>query len=155
MPLYKSLIFFILLVVSSSSILTFRYSFYLFLKCLLTLSLILLRLSTLHWLGACSHCIWTFFLWSKNRKNSSSNRGLCFFKLHRFRLWSTEIFLYSLIFSQALFMFYLSFKSSKAANMFYILIWYCFLTSSTLSFLRLNLPHRNSGLRVYLLPIFP
>ena len=31
-PLYKSLIFFILLLVSSSSILAFRYSFFLFLK---------------------------------------------------------------------------------------------------------------------------
>jgi len=34
-PLYKSLIFLISLLVSSSSILAFRYSFFLFLKCVL------------------------------------------------------------------------------------------------------------------------
>ena len=42
---YKSLIFFMLLLVSSSLILTFRYSFFLFLKCLLTSHLTLFRIS--------------------------------------------------------------------------------------------------------------
>jgi len=36
-----------------------------------------------------------------------------------------------------------SFQFSKAANLFEILIWYCFLTSSSLSFLRFNLTTSN------------
>jgi hypothetical protein len=43
---------------------------------------------------------------------------------------------------------------SKAANLFVISIWYCFLTPSSFSFLRLNLPHQTSVLLVYLLPVF-
>src|SRR5215475_12561829 len=45
MPLYKSLILFILLLVSSSSILPFKYAFFLFLKCLLASRLTLFRVS--------------------------------------------------------------------------------------------------------------
>ena len=55
MPLYKSLMFWILLLFSSSSILALRYAFFLFLKCLLTSRLMLFRLSTLFWLGSCIH----------------------------------------------------------------------------------------------------
>ena len=43
-----------------------------------------------------------------------------------------------LMFSQTLFMSSLPLKFSKAANLFEILIWYYFLTSSSISFLRLN-----------------
>jgi hypothetical protein len=43
------------------------------------------------------------------------------------------------MFFQSLFMSSLSLQFSKAVNLFEILIWYCFLTSSLLSFLRLNL----------------
>ena len=43
------------------------------------------------------------------------------------------------MFSKVLFMSSLSLKFSKATNLFEISIWYCFLTSSSLSFLRLNL----------------
>jgi len=51
MPLYKSLMFWILLLVSSSSILALRYAFFLFPKCLLTSRLTLFRISTLLWFG--------------------------------------------------------------------------------------------------------
>src|SRR5215470_18049717 len=54
-PLYKSLIFLFLLFVSSSLILAFRYSFFLFLKCLLASCLTLCRLSPLFWFGSCNH----------------------------------------------------------------------------------------------------
>ena len=58
--------FFILLLISSSSISPFRYSFFLFLKCLLASYLTLFRLSTLLWFGSYTHCTLTCFLWSKN-----------------------------------------------------------------------------------------
>jgi len=50
-------IFFILLIFSSSSILAFRYFFFLFPKCLLASRLTLFRLSTFLWLGSCNLCI--------------------------------------------------------------------------------------------------
>jgi hypothetical protein len=40
------------------------------------------------------------------------------------------------MFYQALFMYSRSFKFSKATNLFYISVWYCLLTSSSLGFLR-------------------
>jgi len=49
--------FLILLLASSSSILAHIYAFLLFLKCLLTSRLTLIRLSTLLWLGSYIHCI--------------------------------------------------------------------------------------------------
>jgi len=54
MPLYKSLILFILLLVSSSSILAFTYSFFLSLKCLLATRPTLFRLAALFWFGSCN-----------------------------------------------------------------------------------------------------
>jgi hypothetical protein len=51
--------------------------------------------------------------------------------------------IFSLMFSHALFMFSFSFKFSKYGNLFEILILYCFLTFSSFSFLRLNLPSSN------------
>ena len=51
--------------------------------------------------------------------------------------------MFPLMFSQALFMASSSHKFSKAANLFVISIWYCFLTSSSFSFLRLNLSPSN------------
>jgi hypothetical protein len=75
-PLHKSPIFFILMLVSSSSILAFRHSFLLFLKCLLASRLTLFRLSTLFWFGFCTHCL-ACYLWSKkNTKHFSPNHGL-------------------------------------------------------------------------------
>ena len=59
MPLYKSLMLRILLLASSSSILALKYSFFLFLKCLLTSHLTLFKLSTLLWHGSCTHYIYT------------------------------------------------------------------------------------------------
>ena len=139
MPLYKSLIFFILLLASSSSFLAFIYAFFLFLKYLLASCLTVFRLSTLLWLGSCTHCILACFLWSKRLQHSSSNHGLCHFNSCSPRLSLAEVLIISLMFSQALFMSLSSLKFSKAANLFEISIWYCFLTSSSFSFLRLNL----------------
>ena len=104
---------------------------------------------------SCNHCIVASFLWFKKRKHSSSNRGLCCFHLYRLRLCLAEVLIFSLMFSEGLFMSSLSFRFSKAAYLFEILFWYCFLTSSSLSFLRLNLSHQTSVLLVYLLLIFP
>jgi hypothetical protein len=50
--------------------------------------------------------------------------------------------IFSCMFSQALFMFLLSFKFSKAADLFEILIGYCFLMPSSLSFPRLSFHFR-------------
>ena len=70
MPLYMSVIFLILLLVSNSSILAFRYSFFLCLKCLLASLLTLFRLSTLLWFGSCNHCILAHFLCCKGQQHS-------------------------------------------------------------------------------------
>jgi len=78
-------IFFISLLVSSLSILAFRYAF-LFLKCLLASHLTLFRLSAFFWFGFCNHCILAWFLWSKKSKHSSSNHGLWCFNSYRTRL---------------------------------------------------------------------
>jgi len=63
--LYMFLIFLVLLLVSSSSILAFRHSFFLFLKCLLFSHLTVFQSSTFLWLGFCNHCILACFLWSR------------------------------------------------------------------------------------------
>jgi hypothetical protein len=50
-----------------------------------------------------------------------------------------DVSIFSLMFSQALFMSSLSLKFSKAANLCENLTWCCFLTSSSISYLRLIL----------------
>jgi len=55
-----------------------------------------------------------------------------------------EVLIFSLMFSQALFMSSLSLKFSKAANLFEISIWYCFLTCNSFIFPRLNHTPSNS-----------
>jgi hypothetical protein len=87
--------------------------FVLFLKFLLSLCLTLFRLSILLWFGSCNHCILACFLWSKNCKHSLSNHGLCCFNSHRRRLSLAEVLIFSLLFSQALFMSSLLFSSPK------------------------------------------
>ena len=139
MPLYMFLIFLILQLVSSSLILAFRYSFFLFLKCLLASRLTLFRLTTLLCLGSYARCILACFLWSKEPKHFSSNHGLCCFSSCRPRLTLAEVLIFSVMFSEALFMSLQSHKFSKAANLFVISVRYCYLTSSSFSFLRLNL----------------
>jgi hypothetical protein len=109
MPLYKSLIFLFLLFVSSSLILAFRHSFFSFLKCLLASRLTLFRLSTFLWFEFCNRCILACFLCSKNFEHSSSNHGLRCFLSYSPRLFLAEILILSLMFSQALFTFSLSF----------------------------------------------
>ena len=73
--------------------------------------------------------LWTFFI----------KYGLCCFNSYRTRLSLTEVLLFFLMFSRALIMSSVLFKFCKATYLFEIFIWYCFLTSSSLSFLRLNL----------------
>jgi len=65
----------ILLLDSSSSILAFKYSFFLLPKCPPASRLTLFRLPTLLWFGSRNHCILPYFLWSKNREHSSSIHG--------------------------------------------------------------------------------
>ena len=133
----------ILMFVSSSFIVSSIYSFFFFLKCLLASHRTLFPLCTLLLLGSCNHCSLACLLWSRNCEHSLSNHGLCCFWWYRPRLSSAEILIFSLMFSHALFTSLLSLKFSKAANLFEILIWHCFLTSSSLSFLRLNLSMSN------------
>ena len=139
----------------SSSILGSRHSFFLFLKCVLAACLTLFRLSTLLWFGSCDHCILPCFLWFNKPKHSSSNHGFCCFNSYRPRFSLAAVLIFCLMFSQNLCMSPLSFKFSKAGNLFEILIWCCFLISCSLSYQRLNHPHQTSVLLVYLLPIFP
>ena len=104
--MYKSLMFLILL--SSSSILAFQYSLFFVLE--MSTSFTSYRLSTLLWYGSCNQCILACFLWSKNRNYSASNPGLCCFHSYWPRLFLTEVLITSLMFSQALFMSWLSLK---------------------------------------------
>ena len=139
MPLYKSLMFWILLLVSSSSILVLRYAFFLFLKSLLTSRLTLFRLSTLLWLGSCIHCILASFIWSKKPKHSSSNQGLFYFHSCRPRLFFAEVWLFYLCSPKSYLRPRHRSSSPKLQNLFVISIRYCSLTSGSLSFLKLNL----------------
>jgi hypothetical protein len=114
MPLYKSLIFLFLLLVSSSLIFPFRHSLFLFLSILLVSRLKFCRLSPLIWLGFCNHCNLACFRWSINFKHSSSNHGLLCFSLWYPGLSLPEVLMFSLILSQALSMSKVSSKPSKA-----------------------------------------
>jgi hypothetical protein len=69
----------------------------------------------------------------KNHKHSSSNYGLCSFNSFRPTLSQAEVLIFSFNIFQGLFMSSLPFKISRAANLFEILIWYCFLTCSSLA----------------------
>ena len=108
-------------------------------KCLLAARLTWFGLSTLLWFGSSNKCILIRFLWSKNHARSSSNRGLCCFNSYRPTLLLAVVLIFSLMFSQALFMSSLSFRFSNAANLSQIWVWYSFLTSRLLSVPRLNL----------------
>ena len=143
MPLYKSLIFFILLLVSSSLILAFRYSHFLLLKCLLASYLTLFRLPTLLWFGFCNHYILVCFLWYKQFKHSPSNNYWCYFNSYRPRISLGEVLILSWMFIQTLFMSLSSLMFPKAANLFVNSIWYCFLTFRSFSYLKLNLSPSN------------
>ena len=68
---------------------------------------------------------------------------------YRPRLFLAKVLIFSIMFTQALFMFSLSFKFPKAANLFEIFIWYYFINSSSLRCLTLNLSTPNSELLVY------
>jgi hypothetical protein len=105
-----------LLLVSSILILLFRFPF-LFLKCLLPPRLALVKLSTLVWFWSSNHCILACFLWPKNCYHPSSNH-VCF-RSYRPRLSLAGILVFSLIFPLGLFMSSLSFKFSKAENLYW------------------------------------
>jgi hypothetical protein len=139
MPLYKSLMFWILQLVSSSSIVALRYTFFLFLKCLLTSRLPLFWISTLVRLGSYIHCILACFLWSKKPKHFLLYQGLFCFNSCRPRLscWGLDILfnvlpspIYILVIVQVL-------QSCKPVCN--LIILYYSLNSGTLSFLKLNL----------------
>ena len=95
------------------------------------------------WFRFCNHYIVACFLWSKNCEHFSSNYGLYCFNSDCCRVPLAEILILSLTCSQAVFMSPLSYKLYKFPNLLEILIWYCFLTSSSFSFLRLNLSTLN------------
>ena len=95
------------------------------------------------WFGSCDYCILACFLWSKKCEHSSSNHRVFCFIVYRPRHSLAEVFIFCLMFFQALFMSLLSLKFFRAAVLFEILIWYCFLTYSSFSFLRLNLSTSN------------
>jgi hypothetical protein len=67
--------FFFLLYVASSSILSFRYFLVLFLKCLLVSRRILFRLFAFTSLVFSNHCNLACFLWSNNFGHPPSNHG--------------------------------------------------------------------------------
>jgi hypothetical protein len=94
-----------------------NFSFQIFLlfspQYLLTALLTLFGLSTFLWLGSCNNCILACSLWSKNHKRPSSNHGFCCFNSYRHRFSLAEVLIFSLMFSQALFMSSLSFRLSK------------------------------------------
>ena len=79
MPLYKSVILLILLLASSSSILAFRYAFFLFLKCLLASRLTLFRLSKLLWFAA---QVLPIVIWSTGVIPKSPSQSLKRLNLH-------------------------------------------------------------------------
>jgi hypothetical protein len=140
MPLYRCLMFLFLLFDSSSLILSFRYSLFFFLKCLLASSLTSLRLSSFAWLGSYNHCSLACFLRSANFERFSSNHGLWCFDSQLPRPSWTEILMFSLILTHAPLMSPLSSKFSRAANVFLIVTWCCSLTSPSFNFLTLDHP---------------
>jgi hypothetical protein len=90
--------------------------------------------------------LWTFFIkpW--------------FMMLPFLQNYLVEVLIFSLMFSKALFISLLPFKISKAAKLFEILIWYCFLTPAHLAAWDINLCTSNicaAGLlTAYLFPPF-
>lgn len=75
MPLYRSLVLLFLLFVSSSLILSFRYSLFVSESSVSFMSYI--DHIIFIWLGFCNHCTLACFHLSNNFEDSSWNRGLC------------------------------------------------------------------------------
>ena len=78
-------------------ILALRYSFILFLKCLLAAHLTLCRLSNLLWYGSHNHCILACILRSKNLEHFSLNHWSFCFNSYRPEPSLTEVLIFSLI----------------------------------------------------------
>jgi hypothetical protein len=99
----------------------------LFLKCLLASRLPLFIVFSLIWFVSCNHCIIAYFFLSKNHEHSSSNHGLCYFYSYRCGLPLAEVLIFSLMFSQDLFMSVLLFQFSRDAP-FHIKLLCCLFT---------------------------
>jgi hypothetical protein len=95
--------------------LSFRYSLFLFLKCLLVAHLILFRLFPFISLGSC-------ILWSNNILHRTMAHA---FSVHNNLDSLADILIFSLIVSQALFAYTSVSKFSSAANLFEISTRYC------------------------------
>ena len=78
-------------------ILALRYSFILFLKCLLAAYLTLFRLSNLIWHGSRNHCILACILRFKNLEHSSLNHWSFCFNSYRPEPSLAEVLIFSLI----------------------------------------------------------
>jgi hypothetical protein len=118
---------------------SFKYSLFFFLYLLLISRLKFCRKSVLICIGFSNPCNLACFRWSVNFEHSSSNYGLLWFSFRYPRLSLAEVFIFSLILSQALLMLKLSSKQSKAANLFENSTWYFSLTSVSSIFLWSNL----------------
>jgi len=122
---------------------SFRIFLRLSLTCLLASRLTLFRLSTWVRFGSCNLYILVCFLWSKKRKHFQSSHDLCCFNSYRSRLCLDGILNFLLCSSKPYVCRWYHLKLSEAANVFQILIRYCFLTPSSFSFLNLNLSTLN------------
>ena len=94
-PIQVSDIFFYPFGSLGSSVLVFRYSFFLFVKSLLPSRLTFFRLYTFLWFGCCNYCILVCFLWTINREHSSSCHDLCRFNSYNRKLSLAEIWIFS------------------------------------------------------------
>jgi hypothetical protein len=70
----------------------------------------IVRLSVLLWFGSCNHCILACFLWFTKHKHFKSKLGLCCLNSYRPGVSLAEVLIFSLMFSQTLFISLLSLK---------------------------------------------
>ena len=127
---------------SSSSILAFRYSFFFpDLPISFTSNIVQIIYIALVWI--LQPLNFSQLPLIQNCEHSSSNHDLYCASSYTIRLSLLEILIFPLMFFQAPLLFLLSFKFSKAANLLEITIRCCFLTCSSLIFLRLNLSTSN------------
>ena len=102
MSLNKSLIIFVLLLLSSWVTLTFRYSFYFYTTRLLASRLTLFKWSPVLWMWSCNYCILAFLLWSKNVNIFVQNVA---YDVSVRIVSLAEVLILYLMFSQTLFLF--------------------------------------------------
>ena len=139
MPLYKSLMYWILLLVSSSSILSLKYAFLFVSEMSANFTSYIIQNIYIDLSWILYHLLFSPLFRCKETKHHSSNQGLFCFNSCRLRLSSAEVCIFFLMCSQVLYTPSSTFTFSKAANLFEISIWYLSLTSRSLSFRKLNL----------------